>query len=278
MEKHAFLIIAHNNFGILKLLLQGLDHPNHDVYLHIDKKVKHFDFRAFQNVCKKSRVFFCDRRINVKWGHQSQVLCEMLLFETAYQKREYAWFHLLSGVDFPLVTAEELDAFFAGNKKSYLSIAEQTTRQDRDRISYYRFRNERIDRLCLAIQKRLGIRRVKNLEIKKGANWASLTEKSVGALMEHKELIRKMTFASSCADEVYKQTVLWNFARDTVFYEPCRGNLRYTDWSAGGNSPKTLDETDYEKIVSSGALFARKLDEKNSARLIRMLLCDKGIL
>ncbi len=40
MVNHAFLIIAHNNWWQLKNLIQLLDYPSHDIYIHIDKKVK----------------------------------------------------------------------------------------------------------------------------------------------------------------------------------------------------------------------------------------------
>ena len=38
--KHAWLVIAHNEFEILQMLLDALDHPEADIYVHIDKKVK----------------------------------------------------------------------------------------------------------------------------------------------------------------------------------------------------------------------------------------------
>ena len=83
-------------------------------------------------------------------------------------------------------------------------------------------------------------------------------------------MIKRMTFASLCADEVYKQTILCKYAAGTIFYDEY-GNttdLRYTDWSEGGAHPKTLDDTDYEKIMSSGKLFARKFDEEKSKKII----------
>ena len=38
--RHAFLILAHNEFQILKILLSMLDDGRNDIYLHIDKKGK----------------------------------------------------------------------------------------------------------------------------------------------------------------------------------------------------------------------------------------------
>lgn len=43
-KKHAYLIMAHNNFYILEKLLRLLDDSRNDIYVHIDKKVSEFDF------------------------------------------------------------------------------------------------------------------------------------------------------------------------------------------------------------------------------------------
>ena len=39
-KKHAYLIIAHNNWKQLSLLLSVLDDERNDIYIHIDKKSK----------------------------------------------------------------------------------------------------------------------------------------------------------------------------------------------------------------------------------------------
>ena len=36
--KHAYLIMAHDKFEQLAMLLQCLDYPDNDIYIHIDKK------------------------------------------------------------------------------------------------------------------------------------------------------------------------------------------------------------------------------------------------
>ena len=38
MDRHAYLIMAHNHFGFLKELLGCLDDSRNDIYLHIDRK------------------------------------------------------------------------------------------------------------------------------------------------------------------------------------------------------------------------------------------------
>mgnify|MGYP003242190134 CR=1 FL=1 len=56
--RHAFLIIAHNNWWQLKQLIQLLDAENHDIYIHIDKKSISFSEKGFLNLTFKSKVYF----------------------------------------------------------------------------------------------------------------------------------------------------------------------------------------------------------------------------
>ena len=48
--KHAFLIIAHNEYPVLEVLLSMLDDERNDIYLHIDKRAT----ELFQQI-KKSQ-------------------------------------------------------------------------------------------------------------------------------------------------------------------------------------------------------------------------------
>ena len=50
VNKHAYLIMAHGNFELLEKLLRQIDDPRNDIYIHIDKKVAHFDFYYFDKV------------------------------------------------------------------------------------------------------------------------------------------------------------------------------------------------------------------------------------
>lgn len=274
-NKHAYLIMAHNNFSILEKLIKLLDYEYNDLYIHIDKKIERFDFDYFEKLCIHSNVYFIQKRKDVQWGRQSLVLTEMLLFKTAYHNGDYGWFHLLSGVDLPILSAQEIYSYFFDKDKSYVYIQPNMSKWDKQRISRYSFslKNEVLSNILYNIQERFSVDRVKRLVVKKGSNWCSLTRRSVEILLVKEKEIKKMTFASSCADEVYKQTILYNYAKDTIFFDEHGNttNLRYVDWSSGGNHPKILDETDLENITTSGKLFARKFDEKKSKKILNYI-------
>lgn len=66
--KSAMLIIAHNNFEMLKLLISKLDYKDNDIYVHIDKKCGVPDFTQFEGLTKYSKTICLRERISVKWG------------------------------------------------------------------------------------------------------------------------------------------------------------------------------------------------------------------
>ena len=65
--KHAFLIMAHNEFCLLKRLILALDDERCDIFIHADIKMKEFKQEEIEKLCNKSKIFFCDR-FNITWG------------------------------------------------------------------------------------------------------------------------------------------------------------------------------------------------------------------
>ena len=65
MDKHTYLIIAHNNFGQLAKLIELLDDKRNDIYLHVHKKMKNFNPQLIQ--VNKANLYFTERT-SVTWG------------------------------------------------------------------------------------------------------------------------------------------------------------------------------------------------------------------
>ena len=107
--KHAFLIIAHNLFDQLQILLNILDDERNDIYVHIDKKIS----KIPSLVTSKSNLFI-SQKIDVRWGSRSQIEVELYLFEKAYlSNTNYSYYHLLSGVDLPIKNNDYIHSFFS---------------------------------------------------------------------------------------------------------------------------------------------------------------------
>ena len=75
MKKHAYLIMAHTQQELLKMLLKKLDDERNDIYLHIDSKAKDYPLDEVAAVLQKANCVFTERT-DVKWGSYSQIHCE----------------------------------------------------------------------------------------------------------------------------------------------------------------------------------------------------------
>ena len=123
-NKHAFLIIAHNQFDILEKLIIMLDDDRNDIFLHIDKRVEHLDKDCYLALVKHSDLHFT-KRMAVYWGHSSQVDCELLLLGECLKYGPYQYVHLLSGVDLPIKTQDEIHRFSKSQQDSLLGAVEK---------------------------------------------------------------------------------------------------------------------------------------------------------
>lgn len=269
MRKQAILIIAHNQFEILEMLLKLIDFKGNDIFIHIDKKVKDFDFNYYKKLVKESQVFFVKRH-NVIWGTKSQIQVEYELFKEA-SRGEYKYYHLLSGVDLPLKTAEEIHQFFDNEDKQFIHFA-SVSPLVRERIELFHFFQPIlgskksgvfwiIEQRLLAIQKRLRINRWRRIKepLYFGSNWVSITHSLVlEVLKQEKKWLSRARF-SRCADELFIQTISKNSNKEWIFYSEegdQLGCMRNVDWERG--NPYTWKEENFEELINSSFLFARK--------------------
>ena len=69
--RHAYLLIAHNDFELLSNLVKTIDDRRNDIYIHIDKKVKTLPIIDTQN----SNVYILKNRIDARWGDYRVPVC-----------------------------------------------------------------------------------------------------------------------------------------------------------------------------------------------------------
>lgn len=288
MNKHAYLIMAHNEIYILKKLLSLVDNVHNDIYLHIDIKAKDFDIESLKKVVKKSKLYFVPRQ-NVGWSAHTQILCELLLLKEATSRNKYSYYHLLSGIDMLLKDSEEIYNYFEKNKGvEYIAFSDLdgVNQEQIDRIKYYHLLNgnfrhkNRIIRkfssivhcLGISIQKTLKVNRLKkvDMEIRKGANWFSITDDLARYVLSRSKDVMKIFKHSSCADELFLQTIVYNSEfRDKINRESDDEHLmakRCIDWKRGWPYNYTID--DYDELMNSDAFFARKFSTKVDKEII----------
>lgn len=292
--RHAYLIIAHNEFGLLEKLLKLIDHKDNDIYVHIDKCVKNFDFNYFKSLLKKSNIFFTERT-NVNWGDYSQINSELVLLKASC-KGKYDYYHLLSGVDLPLKSQKEIHDFFEKNNGKQFVHMVSYNKDVLNRISLYhpfckfkrRFKNkylstgmEYFTKIIDKVQKILKVNRLKNInfDIKYGANWFSITHELVMYILSNEDFIKKYFKSSLCADELFLQTLVYNSKfKNDLYYKKEDGNyiscLRYVVWDKDdckNGSPHTWRASEYEELMNSDYLFARKFNSNIDNDIINMI-------
>lgn len=288
MNKQAILIMYHNDYYILEKLLKQIDNENFDIYLHVDKKTKNFDFTSTKKILKKSNIYFT-KRMNVKWSTFSQIKCELLLLKSAINQK-YSYYHLISGNDLLIKPSNTIYSFFEKNQGkefiAYQNITKDVPKSILERIEYYhlfnsyRRNNGNIIKktLCIlyyrliSIQKKLKVNRLKNnhLKIKKGANWFSITDDLARYVLSKEKEINKMYHYTNCADEIFLQTLVYNSKfKDKIYheYDDEHQNIkRHIDWNRGEPYIFTID--DCQELLNSPAFFARKFSSSKDRQII----------
>ena len=252
-----------------------LDDDRNDIFLHIDKRVEHLDKDCYLALVKHSDLHFT-KRMAVYWGHSSQVDCELLLLGECLKYGPYQYVHLLSGVDLPIKTQDEIHRFFDEHPNTqFLQIG--WTDRHLYRLEKYHFflkhthAPERIkglvNKTVNAVTAKLRINRLKkygDMEIVKTANWFSITGECAEYVYSKRRFIRRLTRFTVCADEMFLGTVIRSSPFWSQVYNPepsWDGHMRYIDRIRNvGSSPHTFTIDDKELIDNSEMLFARKFD------------------
>ena len=286
MKKHAYLIMAHTQPELLKKLLKMLDNERNDIYLHIDSKAKDYPLDEIAAVLQKSKCIFTERT-DVKWGSYSQINCEMILLKEAV-KTEHDYYHLLSGMDLPIKSQEQIFAFF--EKYNGLEFVDEDgatiSEAALSRVKYtHKFYGKAgsvkdiLGALSVKGQKLLGVDKTQkygNIIFQKGRNWFSITHGLAKLVVEKEDWIQEVFGQSVCGDELFLQTV----ARNSEYAEKiCNPNTmpevpdtRYIDWKRGSNNnPYVFREDDFEELKNALGLFARKFDLNVDKKIVEKL-------
>lgn len=286
--RHAYLIMAHNEFDILEKLLRLLDDERNDFYIHIDKKVSDFPFERFRTIPAKSAVYFTPR-LDVRWADFSLTECQLIMLREA-RKVGYRYYHLLSGVDLPLKDNDAIHAFFEQHdgREFVHFCSEEQTEAIRFHVEYYHFRRlmrapgklERAAGYALTGASRLlyglGLKRKwpVNIRLAYGSNWCSITDELAAYILEKEDWVRKHFRLTCISDELYIQTLVENsdFRRRLYHSEKDDSNLanvRCIDWKRG--NPYVFRSGDFDELIASPCLFARKFSGKVDGEIIERI-------
>ena len=267
---HAWLIIAHNEFGILQRLVTALDTPGCDIFIHIDRKVPVLPVIRVQYATLR----FLEDRIDVRWGSVSQIRCEYALLEAAGAKGPYDYYHIISGTTLPLKPFSQLNAWFESRaKKNILSglcqdlLYQETLKMRRYNLFLHGYSSSNVfyQRVCqflwksaIAMQRILGIETNRGKTFYKASNWVSLTEEAVQFLLSKKRAILKTYRFSFCGDEYFVPSELM----DSPLKDTLDNEEHYLLHNITRSNASTYRLEEVEELCKTDYLFARKFSEQ----------------
>ncbi|WP_274475887.1 beta-1,6-N-acetylglucosaminyltransferase [Mangrovimonas aestuarii] len=285
--KQAILITAYKNLHHLKDIILFFDDEDFELFIHIDKKSV-LSVSEIEKLRAYKHVTLISRKYKVNWGGVNHLKCILHLSQQALNNGELKYFHLISGHDFPIKTLQEFKDFAVKNVgNSYISNFTLPTHHWFDgglnRLEYYNFydlldgkkRRGTIFKL-VRYQKKIGFKRPiskKMPQLYGGETWWSLSREALQYVVDYtleKPRLLKRFRHTFCSEEMYFQTVVMNsvYSKKVVNH-----SLRYIDWnSRNGNDPANLDTTDFDTIIKSDCLFARKFEFPVSQDLKEKLL------
>jgi hypothetical protein len=257
----AYVVLAYKNPAQVLRLVSRLQTGNACFVVHVDRRAGAVEaaIRAGAEELAGVQVVSWYR---CHWGGFALVRAALdVLAELLGRGDRFDYAVFLSGQDYPVVPAEEIEAFLAGAAgRSFMThwrlpFPGWGPRGGLDRVEDWHLVSRRSLHVRLPWRRRIpgGLEPFGG-----GAYWALARE-----VAEHVHSFalanpRTMRFFEHVLipDELFFQTVVLNspFAESVV-----NDHLRYVDWSVDPG-PAILRTSDLDAIVASGKLFARKFD------------------
>jgi hypothetical protein len=282
----AYLIAAHHQPKHLARLIRILDGAECAFLVHIDAKV---DEEIFKDaVGGRSNVIFSRRRRKVNWGGFSQVETTLVLLSEALGlDRSFHRFCLLSGSDFPIKRNSRILTEFATTKE-FMRVDRRLDAYENNEhcryVGYYWFMDSS-SRSLKRLSGRLKRKPYKHIDLYHGSNWWALTRDCVDYVLRFlasNDGYRSFFKFARCPDEIFFHSIVKQspFASKIThdfetkfdcaeYFQPNEYGCHYIDWNAKIDKlPKILDLGDFDKLLGSQSLFARKFDEHKSSELI----------
>lgn len=279
----ANIITVYKQPKLVETLLRTMQHACFHFYLHIDRKA---DMRQFEYLAELPNVFFVNKRLDIKWAGYSMVealVCGMR--QALNSGHSYDCITHLSGQCLPLKPVQELCNYYKANKgKILLSCSPapnawwDQARRRTENYHFHQFNFRGKYRLGNVVSRLLPKRKSPGLELyggPQGAYWTitpGAAQYVCDVLQTNRKVIRFFQYVWG-PDEIVVNSLIMNSPfRSQVINR----NDRYIDWSGGGGHPKTLTTEDFDRIINSRCLFARKFDmdtDPNVVELLENYLC-----
>lgn len=277
MKDIAFLVLAHTDPVQVGRLCRALDHRSR-IFVHLDAKT---DIRPFLAQPLPKSVTFIPDRVRVSWAAYSTIEATLRLMRAALDSG-YTFSHLvmLSGLDYPIKSMQDLHAFLQKNDGRELIKFVDASQQASYRVFYEHYwfleTNEWLRPASLDRNIRHGFGRALRQFVKKpqpegitccwGSAYWVLTPACVSYVLQYCEAnpaYLRWARSSFAIDEHFFQTIVAHspFLESSEGFQPYEGTGPQT-WRLGClhiNRRKVHTEADFEELRNSDKFFVRKL-------------------
>ncbi len=284
--KLAYLIIAHNELRILNQLIKLLDWPENSIYIILDSKSSITSDDVFSHT-RYSPVNIYRPGISIAWGGSTMIDAELYLLKKAsLDNNDY--YCLLSGVDLPIKTQRYIHKSLEENiETEYVGVNEGPSIWSESRYKVYHPLQNTVgrttgflwllERAIVKIQKPFVNRCKKSTyRFAGGPQWFCITDSFCHYILRKEGWIKRTFCFTECCDEVFIQTLLVNSEYYNHIYKPgcdgyeqCRRLIEFNN-----DRPYIWQTVDYDRIMKSGAWFARKFSESIDRNIV-IAIADK---
>lgn len=283
--RHAIMIMAHADYNQLRSLVEVLDNPAIDIFIHINRRSVDWNEDILNGVTSFSKIHFVPR-VSIYYCDYSQVMAQISLLKSAI-KIEYDYYHIISGTDLLLHPISDFLDFFEQNKG--LEFIGLTADYDKRLAGIKAFFSNSI-RTSKGLKRKILLKLssvYKNIQLKcginlsegfdgipfKGCDWWSITHSAAVYLLDKEPMFKKYFKHCYCPSELFAQTILCNSPFAQKLFNPNDerlGSLREIDWTRG--QPYIWRIEDYEQLISSPCMFARKFSPHVDKEIIEQII------
>ncbi|MCC3374060.1 beta-1,6-N-acetylglucosaminyltransferase [Cohnella sp. REN36] len=253
--------MAHQNIKQLFKTINAIYDPWNVYLLHIDVKAG----ESYKQMVEQAFANFGNIRImasrDIAWGAWTQVDIQLEAIIELLSQCDWDYFVNMSGLDYPLKSQAYIKEYLRVHPSNYIHVVDEP---EGHRYAAERFRYDLDEEgnLIRGEEKPMFAESFPGMQSHFGSGWFILTRSFCEYLVTHEQPKRIADYYKHClmSDESYFQTVMMNSGDRFPHF---KHNLRYIVMTHTGQfilNAAVLDPSHEENMMSSGLLFARKVD------------------
>jgi hypothetical protein len=273
MTRLAFFILCHKAPQQVVRLIERLRDAGAVFVIHVDRRAAPEVYNTLNAISERlpNQIFLCKQRHRCYWGRFG-IVAAMLscIREAVVRGLAFDRAFLLSGQDYPIKPPDHIRCFldqhrglefietFAADEANRWTEAEGA-HNALNRVLYWTF-SFRSRHIQIKWRRRFPL----GFRPHGGSMWWCLTRECVDYIdrfVQQNPAYLRYFKTVFIPDESFFQSIVSNSPfKDRIVSD----DLRYADWDNPNPSyPRTLETTDFDRLVASSKLFARKFDDRS---------------